>query len=195
MKTKMPSTPKEVRLFLGATNYFNKHIPPYAEFSSALTKLMRANSKFEWTGEHDVAFQNIKNGLKYQIKNSHIEPNSPIDIIVPVSGRAYSGVIMQGGPGKYRCLAFVGKTLSDQQTQYSELEKEYTCIADILKHYGYLLYGKRITIHVEHTWAELATSWPYLSKHIQKATLRIRKFNATVFSLSLIHISEPTRPY
>ena len=83
---------------------------------------------------------------------------------------------MQEEDGGHNCLAFVGKILSPAQTRYSLPELEFYCISDILKRYGYMLYGKKIRVHLQYMWSELRSTWPFLSRRIQKAILHMREF-------------------
>ena len=117
-----PKTQKEVRSFLGGWNYFAKHVPRYAEFAVLLTPLTRKkkDNVFEWKLEHQLAFNQIKEGLKQMIYNEHVISDKPIHIVFSVRENAYSAAIMQEDdvdPDKYHSLAFVGKILPDVQRE------------------------------------------------------------------------------
>ena len=92
-----PKTPRVVRAFLGGCDYFAKHIPQYAEFAALLTPLTRKKKDptFEWKEEHDLAFIQIKEGLKLMIYNENLISNKPIHIVFSVRDKAYSAAIMQ----------------------------------------------------------------------------------------------------
>ena len=44
-----PTTPKEVRRFLGMVGYYRKFIPKYSDIARPLTNLTRKDMTFEWT--------------------------------------------------------------------------------------------------------------------------------------------------
>ena len=44
-----PTTPKEVKQFLGLIGYYRKFVPRFADISRALTALTKKNAEFKWT--------------------------------------------------------------------------------------------------------------------------------------------------
>ncbi|GKA12148.1 putative reverse transcriptase domain-containing protein [Tanacetum coccineum] len=52
-----PTTPKEVRQFLGLAGYYRRFIEGFSLISKPLTKLTQKNKKYEWGTEEDEAFQ------------------------------------------------------------------------------------------------------------------------------------------
>jgi len=96
---------------------------------------------FEWKEEHDLAFRQIKEGLKLMIYNEHVISNKPVHIVFSVRDKAYSAAIMQEDdtePNKFRCLAFIGKILPDVQRRYLPPELNFTCMGDVLRRYAHV---------------------------------------------------------
>ncbi|GJT13955.1 putative reverse transcriptase domain-containing protein [Tanacetum coccineum] len=58
-----PTTPKEVRQFLGLAGYYRRFIEGFSLISKPLTKLTEKNQKYEWGTEKDEAFQTLKQKL------------------------------------------------------------------------------------------------------------------------------------
>ncbi|GJR24165.1 putative reverse transcriptase domain-containing protein [Tanacetum coccineum] len=58
-----PTTPKEVRQFLGLAGYYRRFIEGFSLISKPLTKLTQKNKKYEWGTEEDEAFQTLKQKL------------------------------------------------------------------------------------------------------------------------------------
>ncbi|GKB62129.1 putative reverse transcriptase domain-containing protein [Tanacetum coccineum] len=58
-----PTTPKEVRQFLGLAGYYRRFIEGFLLISKPLTKLTEKNKKYEWGTEEDEAFQTLKQKL------------------------------------------------------------------------------------------------------------------------------------
>lgn len=120
--------PRSIKSFLGACNYFSKHIPRYAEFAAKLTELLKKGVKFEWSKECENAFQNIKEGLKQQLCNHHIKKFLPIDVVLSVTETSYSAAILQKQEDQYKCIAFVGRVLEPVKQRYSTPELECVCV-------------------------------------------------------------------
>ncbi|GJU99440.1 putative reverse transcriptase domain-containing protein [Tanacetum coccineum] len=55
-----PTTPKEVRQFLGLAGYYRRFIEGFSLISKPLTKLTEKNKKYEWGTEEYEAFQTLK---------------------------------------------------------------------------------------------------------------------------------------
>ena len=51
-----PTTPKQVRAFLGLVGYYRTFIKGFAKIAKLLTLLTRQQVKFDWTPEHHAAF-------------------------------------------------------------------------------------------------------------------------------------------
>ncbi|GKG12469.1 putative reverse transcriptase domain-containing protein, partial [Tanacetum coccineum] len=60
---KAPTTPSEVRPFLGLAGYYRRFIANFSKISKPLTSLTQKNQKHEWGEEQEAAFQTLKNSL------------------------------------------------------------------------------------------------------------------------------------
>ena len=58
-----PKTPKQVRAFLGLVGYYSQFIKGFAKVAKPLTLLTRQQVKFEWTPDHQTAFEHLKNAI------------------------------------------------------------------------------------------------------------------------------------
>ena len=55
-----PVNVSEVRSFLGLAGYYRRFVRNFAETTSPITQLLKADHKFEWTVQCQVAFDSIK---------------------------------------------------------------------------------------------------------------------------------------
>ena len=58
-----PTTPKQVRAFLGLVGYYRKFIKGFAKIAKALTLLIRQQVKFDRTPQHHTAFLHLKEAI------------------------------------------------------------------------------------------------------------------------------------
>ncbi|GKF55437.1 putative reverse transcriptase domain-containing protein, partial [Tanacetum coccineum] len=58
-----PTTPTEVRQFMGLAGYYRRFIEGFSLISKPLTKLTQKNKKFEWGEEEEEAFKMLKQKL------------------------------------------------------------------------------------------------------------------------------------
>ncbi|GJX18109.1 putative reverse transcriptase domain-containing protein [Tanacetum coccineum] len=60
---KTPTTPSEIRSFLGLAGYYRRFIANFSKISKPLTSLTQKNQKYVWGVEQEEAFQTLKNNL------------------------------------------------------------------------------------------------------------------------------------
>ncbi|GJZ27872.1 putative nucleotidyltransferase, ribonuclease H [Tanacetum coccineum] len=60
---KAPTTPSEVRSFLGLAGYYRRFIANFSKIAKPLTSLTQKNQKYEWGEKEEEAFQTLKNNL------------------------------------------------------------------------------------------------------------------------------------
>ncbi|GJV07555.1 putative reverse transcriptase domain-containing protein [Tanacetum coccineum] len=60
---KTPTTPSEIRSFLGLAGYYRRFIANFSKIAKPLTSLTQKNQKYVWGVEQEEAFQTLKNNL------------------------------------------------------------------------------------------------------------------------------------
>ena len=72
-----PTTPKQVRAFLGLVGYYRKFIRGFAKIAKPLT-LTRQQVKFDWTPEHTGSFHTFEGSHSSGTHPTLSEPNQDI---------------------------------------------------------------------------------------------------------------------
>jgi hypothetical protein len=89
-----PLNVKQVRSFVGMLNHFKAMIPCCSHLLTPLTALIKKNIKFEWTKEHQQAFDSLKNSLAHKVvlaypdflfllKSTLMPQNTKLDPLLP----------------------------------------------------------------------------------------------------------------
>ena len=60
---KPPTTPKQVRAFLGLVGYYREFIKGFTKIAKPLTLLTRQQVKFDWTPTHHATFLQLKEAI------------------------------------------------------------------------------------------------------------------------------------
>ncbi|GKC54116.1 putative reverse transcriptase domain-containing protein [Tanacetum coccineum] len=60
---KAPTTPSEIRLFLGLAGYYRRFIANFSMIAKPFTSLTQKNKKYEWGVKQEEAFQTLKDNL------------------------------------------------------------------------------------------------------------------------------------
>ncbi|XP_075103816.1 putative mitochondrial protein AtMg00860 [Nicotiana tabacum] len=58
-----PTSPIEIRSFLGLAGYYGRFVQDFSRIAVPLTKLTQKNAKFQWTEECEQCFQKLKTCL------------------------------------------------------------------------------------------------------------------------------------
>jgi hypothetical protein len=73
-----PRNVKQVRSFIGMLNHYKAMIPCRSHLLTPLTALTKKNVKFEWTKEHQQAFDSLKNSLAREVVLAYPDFSVPL---------------------------------------------------------------------------------------------------------------------
>lgn len=119
-----PSTAKELRNFLGLAGFYRKFVRHFGMISRPLMDLLKKNTLFVWTTEHQQAFELLKTTLSSAPVLALPDFSLPFCIYTDACKTGVSAVLMQRG----HPLAFLSKALGPKNQGLSTYEKEYLAI-------------------------------------------------------------------
>ena len=90
-----PTTPKQVRAFLGLVGYYRKFIRGFAKIAKPLTLLTRQQVKFDWTPEHQEAFIHLKEAIVQAPILHYPNPNKTYIVYTDASNDACGAQLSQ----------------------------------------------------------------------------------------------------
>ncbi|GJV30664.1 putative reverse transcriptase domain-containing protein [Tanacetum coccineum] len=140
---KAPTTPSEIRSFLGLAGYYRRFIANFSKIAKPLTFLTQKNKKYKWGVEQEEAFQTLKDNLC----NAPILslPDGIEDFVVycDTSNQGLGCVLMQRGKTwrhylygtksvidtDHKSLQYIfdQKELNMRQRRWIELFSDYEC--------------------------------------------------------------------
>ena len=82
---KKPTTPSEVKSFLGMTGFVSRFIPQYSTLTEPLRKLTRENETWVWSDEQESAFQTLKDKLTSDTVMAYFDPSKETELWVDAS--------------------------------------------------------------------------------------------------------------
>ena len=139
----IPKNIKELQSFLGLANYYRRFIPSFASIAHPLHCLLKKNSKFNWSTETQIAFDNIKS--KFSSAPILVYPNRELPFMVETdsSNFAIGAILSQTTPkdNKIHPVAFFSRSLNSAERNYPIYDKELLAIVDALEHWRHLLKG------------------------------------------------------
>ncbi|GJX60812.1 putative reverse transcriptase domain-containing protein [Tanacetum coccineum] len=143
---KAPTTPSEVRSFLGLAGYYRRFIENFSKISKPLTSLTQKNQKYEWGEKQEEAFQTLKDNLC----NAPILslPDGVEDFVVyyDASNQGLGCVLMQ----RDKVIAYASRQLKSHEKNYTTHDLELGAVVFALKIWRHYLYGTKSVIYTDH---------------------------------------------
>uniref|UniRef100_A0A0N5BYB2 RNA-directed DNA polymerase n=1 Tax=Strongyloides papillosus TaxID=174720 RepID=A0A0N5BYB2_STREA len=147
---KPPTDVSQVRMFLGAVNYFRSHIYNAAKVEEPLTDLLRKDSKFCWTPLHQKSFDAIKTCLEKAPFLSYPYFNEMFYLYTDASTTSYGAVLTQQRNGVMQPLGFFSKKIKPHKSTLPPTHLELRAISAALTFFSNWLMLQKITIYTDH---------------------------------------------
>jgi RNase H-like domain found in reverse transcriptase len=126
----VPKTIKQLRSFLGLSNFYRRFIEGYSSFTSVMTKLLQKNVEFVWTEECQIVFDQLKDKLTSAPVLAFANFELPFILTTDASDSGIGGVLSQIDKQEERPVAFLSRTLSGSERHYATTHKE--CLSIVL---------------------------------------------------------------
>nr|GEX30276.1 putative reverse transcriptase domain-containing protein [Tanacetum cinerariifolium] len=90
-----PTTPTEIRQFLGLSKYYRRFIKDFSNIAKSLTKLTQKKKKYIWGEDQEMAFQLLKRKLCEAPILALPEGNDDFVVYCDASHQGLGAVLMQ----------------------------------------------------------------------------------------------------
>ncbi|GJU38713.1 putative reverse transcriptase domain-containing protein [Tanacetum coccineum] len=141
-----PTTPIEVRQFLGLAGYYRRFIEGFSLISKPLAKLTQKDKKYKWGKEEEESFQT----LKQKLCNTPILalPEGTEDFVVycDASLKGYEAILMQ----REKVIAYASRQLKVHKENYTTHDLELGAIVFSLRLWRHYLYGTKCVVFTDH---------------------------------------------
>jgi hypothetical protein len=136
-----PTNVKELQSFLGLAGFYRHFVRHYAVISKPLTSLLKKNTMFVWTNDHDTTINTLKQQLSVAPILALLDFTQQFCIETDASNTGVGAVLLQNG----KPLAFLSRALDPKNQGLSAYEKEYMVILIVVDHWhSYLQLGEFI---------------------------------------------------
>ncbi|KAD5803342.1 hypothetical protein E3N88_14702 [Mikania micrantha] len=140
----VPTTPMEIRSFLGLAGYYRRFISNFSKIALPLTKLTQKTEPFVWTQKQEEAFQTLKQRLCNAPILTLPEGNDDFVVYCDASHQGLGCVLMQ----RDKVIAYASRQLKIHEKNYTTHDLELGAVA--LKIWRHYLYGTKCTIFTDH---------------------------------------------
>lgn len=141
-----PTNEIEVKQFLGMVTYYSRFIPNTSTITAPIRKLLTAKSKFRWSSECEAAFVKLKNMIASDQTLIPYDPELPVTVACDASPVGIGAVLSHIINGIEKPIAFVSRSLSQAEMNYSQIDREALAIVFALDKFYTYLYGRKFTL-------------------------------------------------
>ena len=154
-----PSTPDDVRQFVGFAGYYRRFIKDFSKISRPLTDIMpppsqkkkRKNSGnppgWIWGDEQEKAFVKLKELMTSAPVLVYANYQQPFELHIDASTNGLGAVLCQQQNGKQRVISYASRTLGKTEKNYPTMKLEFLGLKwAITEKFTDYLYGQQFTV-------------------------------------------------
>ena len=174
----VPQDREDLQRFLGLLTYLGSFIANLSTQAAILRDLLKKDVPFEWSDDHQHAFEKLKGAISDQAKVAFYDSTKPIALEVDASQKGLGAALIQEG----KPIAFASKSLTKTQSNYSNIERETLALVHGVERFHTYLYGRSFTIISDHKPLEMICKKPIISAppRLQRMLLRILGYDYSV---------------
>ncbi|GJW97573.1 putative reverse transcriptase domain-containing protein [Tanacetum coccineum] len=141
-----PTTPTEIRYFLGLAGYYRRFIKDFSKIAKSLTELTQKNKKYIWGEDQESAFQLLKQKICEAPILALLEGNDDFVVYCDTSLQGLGAVLMQ----REKVIAYASRQLKPHEENYTTHDLELGAVVFALKICRHYLYGTKCTMFTDH---------------------------------------------
>ncbi len=178
----IPTTRKQVRSFLGFTNFYRRFIRDYSQIALPLTNLTANYVPFKWTQEATIAFNNLKKVTTTAPILQAFDSTLPTKVEADASNFALGAILSQQRNNEWHPVAYHSSKFDSTQINWPIREKELFAIVSSFKHWSHYLHSVPPPIEVitDHQSLQYFTQPQHLSAKLARWSAFLMPFNYTI---------------
>ncbi|GJX86087.1 putative reverse transcriptase domain-containing protein [Tanacetum coccineum] len=141
-----PTTPTEIRQFLGLAGYYRRFIKDFSKIAKSLTELTQKNKKYIWGENQESAFQLLKQKLCEAPILALPEGNDDFVVYCDASHQGLGAVLMQ----REMVIAYASRQLKPNEENYTTHDLKLGAVVFTLKIWRHYMYGTKCTVFTDH---------------------------------------------
>nr|GEV17787.1 putative reverse transcriptase domain-containing protein [Tanacetum cinerariifolium] len=141
-----PSTPTEIRQFLGLAGYYRRFVKDFSKIAKSLTILTQKDKKFVWGKFQETDFQILKQKLCKAPILALPEGNDDFVVYCDASIQGLGAVLMQ----REKVITYASRQLKPHEENYTTHNLELGAVVFALKIWRHYLYGTKCIVFTDH---------------------------------------------
>lgn len=185
-RIQLPSTVRELHVFLGTANFFRDFVKDHSKYTVPLTKLLEKNlrAKLNWSADQKKSFEALKSAILKAPILWWLQAGLKTGVSTDASIYCWGSYLWQlDKDHKRRIILFMSGTFSGAALNWPIGEKEMFAIVATLEKIKYLIGSIHITIETDHRNLVFIDS-PSKNAKIERWKLRIAAQSHTLKMVS-----------
>ncbi|CAC5398223.1 unnamed protein product [Mytilus coruscus] len=135
-----PTNVKGVQRLLGMINYLTKFLENLSDISEPIRKLTHKENAWNWTFEHDKAFEMIKKAVTKTPVLKYFDSKSETTLQCDASEKGLGASLMQDS----QPIAYASRALTKTEQNYAQIEKELLAVVFGMEKFHQYTYGRKV---------------------------------------------------
>ena len=175
----VPGSVRQLRSFLGMTNFAREYLPNYARIARPLYDLLKKDNQYKWERAHQRSFEEVKKMLTEAPALAHFDPTKRVVLVTDASMEGVGAALLcEDDEGSLRPVEYLSKAFSPREANWSTYEQEAFGITWAIRKLRHYLIGVCFEVHTDHR------NLIYLEKSdnakVTRWRLNLQDFNFTV---------------
>ncbi|KAE8906551.1 hypothetical protein PF003_g10153 [Phytophthora fragariae] len=177
-----PTSPTELRQWLGLANYLHKHTKDYAGLIQPLSSMLKKDATWLWRPEHQAAFDSVKKSLASAPILMLPDDSKPFHVVSDASDFAIGCALMQfDDEGRERVVSYQSRQMKPAERNYPVHDKELLAMRyALIKFRVYLLGEQTFAVYTDHASLRTAMKSPHLSQRMARWLSFFAEYNFVV---------------
>jgi hypothetical protein len=176
-----PRNQKQLKRFLGVTNFHQRFIVNYAHYVAPLLSLLRKGFKWRWSEDMQVAFETLRKRFAHTISLIHPDNELPYTIHTDASSRAIAAVLFQkDSAGNTNIVSTVSPVLTPTEQRYTTCEQELLAIIFALIKFRIYIYGDKIYLKADHKALTFLGKCIVTSNRVARWLLELQQYDLEI---------------
>ena len=181
---KVPQTKKQLRSFLGLTNFYRAYIQDYATLVQPLTELTKKKSRMEeWGSEQDESFKELKDRLSNKPVLKLADLEKEFVVRSDASGVGIGAVLLQEHDDILFPVMYASRKLLPREQAYTATERECLAIVFAVQKFQRYIYGREFIIETDHMALEFLKRTKYSNSRVMRWSLVLQEYQFSVRSV------------
>jgi len=172
-----PQTKEDLQRFLGLMTYVGNFIPNLSTLAAPLRDLIKTDVPYIWEEDHQHTFEELKSSITAR-SVAFYDVTKPLTLEVDASMRGLGACLVQDD----RPIAYASKTLTQTQSNYSNIERETLAVVHGIERFSTYLYGRSFTVVSDHQPLEAICKKPLTAAppRLQRLLLKMQGYDFTI---------------